>query len=68
MARLDYDRVVEEWKAYTLTLNRKVRIITTSDTHEGRAVDVAPDGALILEQADGSTRRVLYGDCFLDIP
>lgn len=68
MARLDYDTVVEEWKAYTLTLNRKVRIITTSDTHEGRAVDVAPDGALILEQADGTTRRVLYGDCFLDVP
>ncbi|MFP4350242.1 MAG: biotin--[acetyl-CoA-carboxylase] ligase [Desulfococcaceae bacterium] len=68
MARLDYDTVVEEWKAYTLTLNRKVRIITTSNTHEGRAVDVAPDGALILEQADGAIRRVLYGDCFLDIP
>lgn len=68
IARLDYDRVVEEWKAYTLTLNRKVRIVTASDTHEGRAVDVARDGALILEQADGSTRRVLYGDCFLDIP
>lgn len=68
MAHLNYDAVVAEWKAHTLTLNRRVRIVTTSETHQGKAVDVAPDGALILEQEDGVTRRVLYGDCFLDIP
>lgn len=65
MATVDYDTVIEVWKAYTLTIGRRVRIVTTTETYEGKALDVAPDGALVLESADGTTKRVIYGDCFL---
>ena len=49
----DFDNVVSEWKRYTQTLNRHVRIVTAHDVSEGLAVDVDDNGALILKLADG---------------
>lgn len=60
----DFDNVVKEWKEYTITLNRNVKIVTTNETSEGRAVDVDENGSLILALADGSMKTILYGDCF----
>jgi BirA family biotin operon repressor/biotin-[acetyl-CoA-carboxylase] ligase len=59
-----YDHVIEEWKAYTVTLNREVRVVTTRDVFTGVAVDVDDNGALVLKCADGSVQKILYGDCF----
>jgi BirA family biotin operon repressor/biotin-[acetyl-CoA-carboxylase] ligase len=56
--------VVEEWKKYTVTLNRQVKIVTGSETIEGRAVDLDENGSLLLELDDGSKKTVFYGDCF----
>ena len=64
-ARLD-DSVVAEWKELTMTLGRNVRVATVRAEQTGRAVDVDPDGALILETEDGTRERVIYGDCFLE--
>jgi BirA family transcriptional regulator, biotin operon repressor / biotin---[acetyl-CoA-carboxylase] ligase len=58
------DDVVSEWKQYTMTLNRYVKIVTTQQVFEGLAVDVDENGALLLELADGSIRKIVYGDCF----
>lgn len=58
------DRVIEEWKAYTVTLNREVRVVTTREVFTGKAVDVDDSGALVLKCTDGSLRKILYGDCF----
>jgi len=60
----DFDHVVSEWKRYTETLNRHVRIVTTHEVSEGLAVDVDDNGALILKLADGSVKKIIYGDCF----
>jgi len=60
----DFDDVVSEWKRYTETLNRHVRIVTTHEISEGLAVDVDDNGALILKLADGSVKKIIYGDCF----
>ena len=57
---------VKEWKDYTSTLGRKVRVVSMSGTAAGTAVDVDEAGALILKQTDGSRKRVLFGDCFYD--
>lgn len=59
-----FDGIIEEWKQYTVTLNRDVRVVTTHEVLEGRAVDVDDTGALILKCADGSLKKILYGDCF----
>ena len=64
MKTADFKHVVSEWKNYTITLNRHVRIVTHQETSEGTAVDVDENGALILKMADGSLKEILYGDCF----
>jgi BirA family transcriptional regulator, biotin operon repressor / biotin---[acetyl-CoA-carboxylase] ligase len=56
--------IVAEWKKQTITLNRMVKIVTLNDTYQGLAVDVDESGALVLQMADGSMKRVVYGDCF----
>lgn len=58
------DNVISEWKQYTLTLNRHVKIVANHEVSEGFAIDVDENGALVLELEDGSTKRVIYGDCF----
>jgi len=60
----NFDQVVSEWKRYTETLNRHVRIVTTHEASEGLAMDVDDSGALILKLADGSLKKIRYGDCF----
>lgn len=60
----DFDNVVSEWKKYSETLNRHVRIVTAHEVSEGLAVDVDDNGALILKLADGSMKKIIYGDCF----
>jgi BirA family biotin operon repressor/biotin-[acetyl-CoA-carboxylase] ligase len=64
MQQVDFDDIVSEWKKHTITLHRRVRIITNQETSEGIAEDVDDNGALILKLADGSLKKILYGDCF----
>ena len=60
----EFENVVAEWKKYTQTLNRRVRIVTANEVFEGLAMDVDNNGALILKLADGSLKKIIYGDCF----
>jgi BirA family biotin operon repressor/biotin-[acetyl-CoA-carboxylase] ligase len=60
------DNVLQEWKPYSNTIGRYVKIITHNEASEGTAVDVDDNGALILKMADGSLKKILYGDCFHD--
>ncbi len=59
-----FDNVISEWKKYTLTIGRYVKVVTTREVSEGTAIDVDDDGALLLKLADGRVKRVIYGDCF----
>jgi BirA family biotin operon repressor/biotin-[acetyl-CoA-carboxylase] ligase len=68
IGREDWDRILAEWKSLSVTLNRPVRIVTVREETRGVAIDVDENGALILKQADGSTRAVIFGDCFLQEP
>ena len=65
MQKADFDNVISEWKKFTVTLNRRVRIVTRQEVSEGLAVDVENDGALLLEMAEGTRKKIVYGDCFL---
>ena len=64
LQKIEFETVISEWKKYTVTLNRHVKIVTHQEVSEGLAVDVEPDGALVLELADGSHKKIVYGDCF----
>ena len=63
--KVDIEDVISEWKKYTLTLGRHVRIVTLQEETEGRAVDVDENGALVLELASGKQKKIVYGDCFI---
>lgn len=64
MQTADFDRIVQDWKQYSVTLNRDVRVVTNKEVVTGRAIDVDDSGALILRCADGSLQKIIYGDCF----
>jgi BirA family biotin operon repressor/biotin-[acetyl-CoA-carboxylase] ligase len=65
MAAEPWDTVMDRWKARSVSLNRPVRIATARGDLSGTAVDVDENGALLLQQADGTMTTVVYGDCFL---
>jgi len=59
------ENVISEWKKYTVTLGRQVKIVTQREESEGLAVDVDENGALVLKLASGEPKKIIYGDCFL---
>lgn len=65
MKNTDFEDVISEWKKYTVTLGRHVRIVTHLEESQGLAVDVDENGALVLELANGEQKKIIYGDCFL---
>ncbi len=62
--KIDYPRIMGQWKEQTSTIGSPVRIETLTDFHEGLAVDVDETGALIIEDKTGETKKIIYGDCF----
>lgn len=55
----------EEWRAHLVTLGTAVRVGTPGEILEGEAVDVDPDGALIVRDLAGQHHHVLAGDVTL---
>ncbi len=45
-----------------MTLGKKVRVSTTRQVFEGRAMSIEDDGALVIRLGDQSERRILIGD------
>lgn len=60
----DLASVITEWKSCSATLGQQVRIVSRQGVTEGKAVDVDPNGALIVRTADGTLEKIYYGDCF----
>ncbi len=56
--------VIGMWKTYTSTIGTRVTVTTHNGRFEGRAVEIDPTGALIITTDDGTTKKVIYGDCF----
>lgn len=50
----EFAAVLEDWRALNCTLGERVRVQRFGETLEGRAVDLSPDGALLLETPHGT--------------
>ena len=61
---INLGNAVKDWKQYTMTIGRQVKIVTPKGTTEGRAIDIDDRGALLLELRDGTVEKIIYGDCF----
>lgn len=49
----DFDAVLDDWRALNCTLGERVRVRRFGETLEGTAVDLGPEGALLLETPEG---------------
>ena len=56
--------VISEWKTCSATLGRQVRIVSHQGVTEGTAMDVDPNGALVVRTRNGTLQKIYYGDCF----
>ena len=56
-----FAQILDEWRKYSITLNKPVTVNGIKESYEGRAVDIDADGALIVE-SDGELKTVLAGD------
>src|SRR5262249_57739452 len=56
------DDVVPRARARLATLDRRVRVERAHDTVVGRAVDITPDGALVIRRDDGADETITAGD------
>ena len=54
--------VLEDWRRYSVTLGRQVRVLSQEETFTGLAVDIDDSGALLVRKDDGLVERVLAGD------
>jgi len=54
--------ILEKWRAYNITLGRRVKVHSHNQNIEGEAVDIDTDGALLLRADSGLTVKVLSGD------
>lgn len=56
-----FDKVLEDWKALSVTIGQDVRVIFNEDSFTGRAVDIDKDGCLLVDTGD-KIERVIAGD------
>lgn len=59
----EYDAVIREWKNFSSTIGRRVRINTLKSSFEGEAIDIDPTGALVVRKDNGKIEKVIAGDC-----
>jgi BirA family biotin operon repressor/biotin-[acetyl-CoA-carboxylase] ligase len=55
--------LLEEWKKFSVTLNKDVEIAAPGEVIVGRAIDIDTTGALIIKERDGSLKKAMAGDC-----
>jgi BirA family biotin operon repressor/biotin-[acetyl-CoA-carboxylase] ligase len=58
----EFARILAEWKEYTVTLGQFVRVRQGPVEISGQALEVAPDGALLIETRTGEIVRVTSGE------
>ncbi len=58
-----YDRIIDEWKTYTDTFGKTIRVQTSTETLQGIASDIDQSGFLLLRTKEGETKKIMSGDC-----
>jgi len=61
LKRKEFPSILEEWKLYSHTLGRKIRVDIGERIVTGKAVDINEEGALILKKEDGELIKIISG-------
>jgi len=54
--------LLDEWKQRATMLGSEITLVEDRTAIKAKAMDVAPNGALIIEESDGTRRQVFAGD------
>ena len=58
-----FDKIINEWKSHTDTLGKTIHVQTSTETLQGLAFDIDPQGFLLLRTENGEIKKILSGDC-----
>ncbi|MBA2443205.1 MAG: biotin--[acetyl-CoA-carboxylase] ligase [Rubrobacter sp.] len=58
----DFEAVLDDWRALNCTLGRPVKVQRFGETLEGRAVDLSPEGGLVLALPGGERVELYEGE------
>ena len=61
LKRKEFPSILEEWKLYSHTLGRKIRVDIGERIITGEAVDINEEGALVLKKEDGERVEIISG-------
>lgn len=54
--------ILSEWKKYSCTLGKEVKVIAPDMIYVGKAVDIDEDGLLLVDRGKGQIEKVVAGD------
>jgi BirA family biotin operon repressor/biotin-[acetyl-CoA-carboxylase] ligase len=61
LKRREFSSILKEWKLYSHTLRRKIKINMGAKIITGEAIDINEEGALILKKEDGELLEIISG-------
>jgi len=61
LKRREFSSILKEWKLYSHTLGRKIKINMGEKVVSGEAINVNEEGALILKKEDGELLEIISG-------
>jgi len=61
LKRKEFPSILKEWKLYSHTLGRKIRVDMGERIITGEAVDINEEGALVLKKEDGELIKIISG-------
>jgi BirA family biotin operon repressor/biotin-[acetyl-CoA-carboxylase] ligase len=57
-----FDLIFKEWRRLASFLGSQVKVVNRGEQVEGKAVDIDPNGALLVKLKDSTIRKVVSGD------
>lgn len=60
-----FEGLIDEWKKYSITLDKQIEVKTPRGIIKGKAVDINEEGALVVEKEEGGVIHLLSGDVYL---
>ena len=61
LKRREFSSILKEWKLYSHTLGKKIRVDMGERIITGEAMDINEEGALILKKGDGELIKIISG-------
>ena len=61
LKRKEFPSILEEWKLYSHTLGKKIKINIGEKIVSGKAIDLSEEGALILKEENGKLVKIISG-------